>query len=93
MGDVAAETRIYVERCTELWCRVRSGGLRGWADTAALTFGQEPNPPLSGPRLGYKSGGPGTVCLYEGRDFTGASICDCSAWPCAAPSPCPPAGG
>lgn len=75
VGDVAAETRIYIERCTELWCRVRSGGLRGWADTAALTFGQDPNPPLSGPRLDYKSGGPGTVCLYEGHGFTGASIC------------------
>lgn len=75
VGDVEGEARIYVERCSKLWCQIRAGSVRGWADMAALSFGQEPKPPLSGPRLDYKSGGPGTVCLYEGHDFTGASVC------------------
>ena len=75
VGEIPAETRIYVQRCSKLWCNVRAGHSSGWTDLASISFGQEPRGPFTGPRLNYKAGGPGTVCLYEGRNFTGASIC------------------
>jgi hypothetical protein len=74
-GEVAAEQRVYVDRCSKLWCQIHVGKARGWVDLYALGFGQEPRPPLSGPRLNLKKGGPGQVCLYEGRNFTGNSLC------------------
>lgn len=80
VAEVAGEQRIYVERCSGLWCHIRSGGARGWTSKDHLSFGQEPRGPLTGPRLGYNSGGPGTVCLYEGTGYTGASICGSSGF-------------
>lgn len=75
VGEIPAESRIYVDRCSKLWCRVHAGGAGGWTDLASISFGQHPRGPFTGPRLNYKMGGPGTVCLYEGRNFTGASLC------------------
>lgn len=74
-GEVEAEARVYVDRCSKTWCQIHVRGQRGWVDLYALAFGQRPQPPLSGPRLNYKKGGPGSICLYEGRNFTGASLC------------------
>lgn len=79
-GEVEAEARVYVDRCSKLWCQIHVGKQRGWVDLYALAFGQEARPPLSGPRLNYKQGGPGSVCLYEGRNFTGASLCAASGF-------------
>jgi uncharacterized protein YraI len=75
VGDISGKIRIRVDRCTYRWCLVRAEGVRGWVSRDAVAFGQEPKPPLSGPRLNYKSGGPGLVCLYEGRNYSGPSIC------------------
>lgn len=74
-GEVEAEARVYVDRCSRQWCQIHSGHQQGWVDLYALAFGQEPRPPLSGPRLDLKKGGPGTICLYEGANFTGDSLC------------------
>lgn len=74
-GEVEAAARVYVDRCSRQWCQIQSGGQRGWVDLYALAFGQEAKPPLSGPRLDLKKGGPGTICLYEGANFTGDSLC------------------
>lgn len=74
-GAVEAEARVYVDRCSKTWCQIHVHGQRGWVDLYALAFGQRPQPPFSGPRLNYKGGGPGTVCLYEGRNFTGNALC------------------
>jgi hypothetical protein len=74
-GEVEAKARVYVDRCSGMWCQIHAGHARGWVDLYALGFGQEPKPPLSGPRLNLKQGGPGSICLYEGRNYTGASLC------------------
>lgn len=75
VGHIDAEARIYVDRCSRNWCRVHRGRAAGWASLYAITFGIGPHSPYAFPRLGYKWGGPGVVCLYEGRNFTGASLC------------------
>jgi hypothetical protein len=49
--------------------------VRGWVPRDSLSFGQEPRGPFTGPRLNYKYGGPGEICLYEGRNYTGAAVC------------------
>lgn len=74
-GDVGAEERVYVMRCQKLWCQVRTDSARGWMSLADLAFGHEPKGPFTGPRLNYKTGNSGTVCLYTGRNYTGMSIC------------------
>ena len=74
-GEVEAEARVYVDRCSKTWCQIHAGGQQGWVDLYALAFGQEARPPLSGPRLDYNKGGPGSVCLYEGANFTGEALC------------------
>ncbi len=79
-GEVEAEARVYVDRCSKLWCQIHVGHQRGWVGLYALAFGQRPQPPFSGPRLNYKKGGPGTVCLYEGRNFTGQALCASSGY-------------
>lgn len=73
VGELGDETRIRVDRCTYRWCLIRAEGERGWASRDAITYGQEPRGPLTGPRLNYGSGA--TVCLYEGRNFSGDHVC------------------
>lgn len=74
-GTIPAETRISIERCAPRWCLVSSGNLKGWTGRDHVGFGQAPRPPLSGPRLDYGAGGPGTVCFFSGANFTGSSFC------------------
>lgn len=74
-GHIDAEVRIHIDRCSKQWCHVHAGGESGWTDLYSIAFGAVARGPLTGPRLEYKSGGPGTVCLYEGRNQTGASFC------------------
>lgn len=73
VGELDGETRIRVDRCTYRWCRIHAQGQRGWVARDNLSFGQHPRGPLSGPHLDYPSGG--IVCFYEGRNFSGASVC------------------
>ena len=75
VGAIAADQPVLVYRCTVLWCVVENGTERGWASLASLSFGQTSADRFSGPRLNYGSGGPGQVCFYEGRNYTGASVC------------------
>ena len=75
VGGIEGQVRIYVDRCSREWCRVHSGHEAGWTSLYAIAFGNVARGPLTGPRLNYKSNGPGLVCLYEGRNFTGASMC------------------
>jgi len=78
-GDVGADQRVHVDRCSKTWCQIRAGRQQGWVSLYALSFGQGPTPwPFA--RLGLKGGGPGTVCLYEGRNYTGASLCRSSGF-------------
>lgn len=75
LGDVAGEERVRVERCNARWCRLYagSGHARGWVSRDGLSFGTQPT--LLGVNPDYKSGGPGEVCLYEGRNYTGRAVC------------------
>ena len=73
VGELGEATRIQVDRCTYRWCLVHAGRNRGWVSRDNVSFGQHPRGPLTGPRLNYPSGA--TICLYEGRHFTGASVC------------------
>lgn len=74
-GQIDGQERIYVDRCSKQWCRVHAHGEAGWTDLYSIAFGAVARGPLTGPRLNYKSGGPGLVCLYEGHNQTGASFC------------------
>jgi hypothetical protein len=75
LGSISGEARVYVDRCHKRWCQVHAGGDRGWVGLDDLAFGHEPKGPFTGPRLEYKGGGPGTVCLYEGPNLSGAALC------------------
>lgn len=72
VGQIATETRITVNRCSAAWCHVHANGESGWASLYRIAFGVGPHTEGD---LGYKGGGPGQVCLYEGRNFTGESFC------------------
>ncbi|MDB5537862.1 MAG: hypothetical protein JWP26_4274 [Devosia sp.] len=75
VGAIAADQAILVYRCTVRWCVVGQGHERGWAQISKLSFGLSSAGPLSGPRLNYGHGGPGQICFFEGRNYTGASVC------------------
>lgn len=75
VGDLSGKLRIYVDRCSDNWCLVHSGASHGWMGLDDVSFGRAPVGPFGGPQLNYKSGGPGTVCFYEGHDYSGASFC------------------
>ena len=75
VGQVDGKVRVYVERCARLWCKIRTDGDRGWVSLRYIAFGHEARVGLLPNGLAFNGGGPGTVCLYEGHNFTGASIC------------------
>jgi len=74
-GVIAENTAIRVLRCQVNWCLVDSGPERGWTSREAVGFGKAPEGPLFSIQPNYPAGGPGSVCFYEGRNFTGASLC------------------
>ena len=73
VGELEDAASVRVDRCTYRWCLVHEGHQRGWVSRDNISFGQHPRGPLTGPRLNYPSGA--TICLYEGRHFSGASVC------------------
>jgi len=74
-GEVAGESRVGVWRCHYRWCRITGPGGQGWVSIDYLSFGQLPGGPFSGPKLDYPAGGPGQVCFYTGRNFSGREVC------------------
>lgn len=74
-NQLAAEKRVWVLRCDAIWCEIQAGSRRGWVELSALSFGQFPRGPLTGPKLMQKRGGPGEVCFYSGTHFSGAKFC------------------
>lgn len=75
VGEIDAGTRIRVDRCSKLWCRVHKGHEAGWAKLHYIDFGNGPDSRYKFPKVGFNWGGPGLVCLYEGANFTGKSLC------------------
>ena len=78
-GDLEGDVAVHVERCMPIWCRVRGDGERGWMYRRALSFGQTSRAPFEGPKHNFGAGA-GTVCLYTGPNFTGASFCQSSGF-------------
>lgn len=74
-GEVDGAVHVRVTRCQKLWCRINAPTGSGWVSKDDLSFGTVPRGPFTGPRLAYPAGGPGTVCFYEGANYTGRSIC------------------
>lgn len=74
-GAVEAESEITVERCLSYWCKVSTTTSAGWMERAKISFGQHARGAMSGPKFTRKSGGPGEVCLYTGKQFSGQSLC------------------
>lgn len=74
-GAATTGSNVTVERCLSYWCKVSTKTSSGWIDRSKLSFGQHARGALSGPKFDRKSGGPGEVCLYTGRQFSGQSLC------------------
>ncbi len=75
LEQVDGGLRIRVLRCTVLWCEINARGVRGWASLEDIGFGQAPGRWLVGEKFTAERGGAGVVCFYEGRNFTGKSVC------------------
>ncbi|ODT50452.1 peptidase inhibitor family I36 protein [Devosia sp. 63-57] len=75
VGTVEQDLAIKVLRCEKLWCLVSTPVGKGWTSRDHIGFGQTSQDPLTGPNLNYASGGPGTICFYQGTNYSGASFC------------------
>ncbi len=75
VGTIAEDEAVLVYRCSVLWCVVGQGHQRGWTSLQKLNFGLFSAHRVTGPRLNSGSGGPAEVCFFEGRNYTGASLC------------------
>ena len=74
-GQIPAEVAIKVLRCQRMWCVVDGEGGRGWTSKDHVAFGKTPRDGLFEISPDYASGGPGQVCFFTGRNYTGTSVC------------------
>lgn len=74
-GEIPADVAIKVLRCQRLWCNVDGDGGRGWTSLEFIAFGRTSTDWPGGIHPNYPSGGPGSVCFYEGTHYTGMSVC------------------
>ena len=75
VGEIDGKVRIYVDRCAREWCRVHAGRAAGWTSLYDIAFGNVIRSPLTLAPFPYKWGGPGFICLYEGHNYSGQSLC------------------
>lgn len=66
-GQIPGEAALKVLRCQRDWCLVSAERQRGWTSIHYVDFGREPDPIIAHGR--------GTVCFFEGTNYTGASTC------------------
>ncbi|WP_332699595.1 SH3 domain-containing protein [Devosia sp.] len=74
-GEIAAKMEIKVLRCQKLWCLVDGHGGRGWTYKRHISFGKSPTRWPGGVNPDYPAGGPGSVCFYQGTNYTGSALC------------------
>jgi hypothetical protein len=74
-GSIAEDSAVRIIRCQVNSCLVDGGTERGWTSRELLGFGKDSRGPLFVVRPDYPAGGPGQICFYEGKNFSGASIC------------------
>jgi hypothetical protein len=69
VGELGDATAIRTYR----WCRIHAQGQAGWVPRDDVAFGKYPRRHPTGPQLKWGSGS--TICLYEGRNFSGEQVC------------------
>lgn len=74
-GEIAADLPIKVLRCQKLWCAVDGPGGRGWTSKQFVVFGRTSADWPGGVNPDYPAGGPGSICFYQGANFTGSAFC------------------
>ena len=74
-GTVPGEVAIRILRCQVNWCVVDGPGGRGWTSRELVSFALSPDSPLFDVNPNHAAGGPGTICFYQGTNYTGASLC------------------
>ncbi|MCB9994408.1 MAG: peptidase inhibitor family I36 protein [Hyphomicrobiaceae bacterium] len=72
-GSVTAEQDVIVTRCSGLWCLIDDEG--GWISKENVSFGQHAGELLQGPRFIDGRAVDGTICFYDGANFSGHSLC------------------
>lgn len=72
-GTVAASQAVTVVRCSNRWCLLADEN--GWLSIDDVSFGNFERRPFHGTVYDWGHGGPGEVCLHEGANFSGASVC------------------
>lgn len=73
VGQIAGETAIMVLRCQRTWCLVDGPGGRGWTGLSSVSFGRLPTTPWFSATQPDRANG--SVCFYEGPNYTGAEFC------------------
>jgi hypothetical protein len=75
-GSIGEGVRVRVDRCvTKRWCQIHTSSDRGWLSLDNLSFGQQPDGWLAGPKFPTERGGSGSVCFFTGEGFTGEGFC------------------
>jgi len=73
-GQVDEGVRIRVDRCSQLWCFVRTKSDRGWMSLDNISFGQGPwRAFVNYPKFPVTYGG--GVCFYTGANYSGEAYC------------------
>jgi Uncharacterized protein with a bacterial SH3 domain homologue len=74
-GQIPGEVAIKILRCQKIWCNVDGPGGRGWTYIGSLDFGKDPHWPLLDADNQWPDVSGGSMCFYEGTNFTGRSFC------------------
>jgi len=72
-SSVVKGQEIAVTRCTNRWCTI--DGVEGWLSMDNISFGQTASSAFSGPKFNTGRGGDGEICLFDGENYSGNSIC------------------
>ncbi|MCF6328036.1 MAG: peptidase inhibitor family I36 protein [Devosiaceae bacterium] len=65
--------KIAITRCTNRWCTIE--GSEGWLSIDNISFGQTASSAFSGPKFNTGRGGDGEICLFDGENYSGSSVC------------------
>lgn len=75
VDNIGEGVRVRVDRCSKRWCQIHTTAARGWLSLDNLSFGQQPDGLLAGPKFPTQRGGTGSVCFFNGEGFSGEYFC------------------
>jgi hypothetical protein len=75
VDSITEGVRVRVDRCSKRWCQIHTTAARGWLSLDNLSFGQQPDGLLAGPKFPTQRGGTGSVCFFNGQGFSGEYFC------------------